>query len=167
MAPGPGVQAATPSNSCTTALPSGADYLCKTYQIGRAKAGWSKSGPFDHIGQHLYIDQGGATSSPRISEFLQDVRQTYLAFEGSSTPKRTEITEFGWNTLNAGVSQTVQSQNLRTSYSTFRSTSFVRRAFWFRTQDLPWDGHGLIDFEWDGTAVPKGSFAAYQESAAF
>jgi hypothetical protein len=153
--------------TCTSTVPSGADYLCQTYLMGRARAQWRNSGPFDQIGQHLYIDQGGPTSAAKVAQFLSDVRQTYVAFEGSATAKKTEITEFGWNTLSTGITQPVQAQNLTTAYSTYRTTPYVRRAFWFRTQDLPWDEHGLIAFESNGTAQPKPSFAAYQQSAAY
>jgi hypothetical protein len=159
------------SSTCTSMVPSGADYLCQTYQMGIAKARWNRSsGPFDQIGQHLYVDQGGPTSAGKISRYLQDVRQTYLAFEGRTTGKRTEITEFGWNTYNLSPLETaeaVQADNLRIAYVNFRGTSYVRRAFWFRTQDLPWDGHGLMGFEWDGPAQPKPAMMAYQQTAVF
>jgi hypothetical protein len=153
--------------TCASAVPSRADYLCQTYRMGFAHAHWDRSAPFDHVGQHLYIDQGGATSSVNIAQFLNDVRQTYQAFEGRASSKQTEITEFGWNTLNPGVTEAIQASNLTTAYTTFRSTPYVRRAFWFRTQDLPWDGYGLIGFEWEGAAIPKPAFTAYQQTAVF
>ncbi len=164
---GPLAQAAGAPTSCATAIASGADYLCQTYQVGRAKAGWATAGPFDHIGQHLYIDQGGATSSAKVAQYLKDVRQMYVAFEGTATPKKTEVTEFGWNTLNTGLTQVVQAQNLKKAFGTFRSTSYVRRGFWFRTQDLPWDGYGLVAFESGDTSAPKIAFTIYQQTAVF
>jgi hypothetical protein len=153
--------------SCTTSIPSGADYLCQTYVVGRSRAGWGRSGPFDHIGEHLYVDQGGVTSAANISQFLSDVRRIYVGFEGTSTAKRTELTELGWNTLAGGITPAIQAQNLTTAYQDFHSTAYVRRAFWFRTQDLPWDGYGLIGFESNGTATPKPAYTAYQQSAVY
>jgi hypothetical protein len=135
--------------------------------MGLAWAHWHRSGPFDSVGQHLYVDQGGTTSSTKITQFLNDLRAAYLVFEGRGTSKQTEVTEFGWNTLNPGLTETIQANNLAIAYTTFRSIGYVRRGFWFRTQDLPWDGYGLIGFEWDGTAVPKPAFTAYQQSALF
>jgi hypothetical protein len=49
----------------------------------------------DAIGQHLYIDQGGLTTSSKVASYLQDVRNAYVAFEGAATPKKTQVTEFG------------------------------------------------------------------------
>src|SRR5262249_26152047 len=94
---GSGAARAAPGGACTRRVPSGADYPCNTYRMGQQKAGWSAGAyPLDGIGQHLYIDQGGLTSGSKITRYLQDVRNAYVAFEGTKTAKKTEITEFGW-----------------------------------------------------------------------
>jgi hypothetical protein len=156
--------------ACSSSVSSGADYLCHTYLMGQSKAGWRAGAyPLDRIGQHLYIDQGGLTSAAKVTSYLQDVRNAYLAFEGSATPKKTEVTEFGWVADPTSTTSTRdasnQAQNVRTAYTTFRSTSYVSRADYFVAQDVPEGGvfYGLV--QGDGTTKP--AFAAYQASAVF
>ena len=56
-------------------------------------------------------------------------------YEGTNTPKKTFITEFGWETTNSananGVSQAVQDTNLVTSFSAIKATPYVQMAIWF------------------------------------
>jgi hypothetical protein len=151
---------------CAAAVPdgadSGADYLCATYRMGIARAGW-KSGayPFDHLAQHLYLDIGDATTSEKIGQYLQDLRGAYLAYEGAQSPKKIVVTEVGWTT--EFVSAATQAANLQSAYEAFGQTSYVARAFWFSVQDVPEGNlfYGLVDT--NGSAKP--SFAAYQEHA--
>jgi hypothetical protein len=159
------------ATACPSAQNSGADYLCYTYTFGRKTAGWrSGAYPLDSIGQHLYIDQAGLTTPTKITAFLQDVRSAYVAFEGTSTPKKTEVSEFGWvanpssPTFNTDAAN--QSQNVRTAYTTFRSTTYMARADYFTAQDVPEGNifYGLV--EGDGTTY-KPAFSAYQTSAAY
>jgi hypothetical protein len=148
--------------TCQSVVTSGADYLCATYEMGIRLAGWRLgSYPFDELSQHLYVDQGGPTSAAKITTYLQDVRNAYLAYEGVGSPKRVHITEFGWTT--AGVTPELQAQNLRTAYDTFRQTRHVGRAYWFSIQDAPEANlyHGLVD----GSGVRKPAFGAYESIA--
>jgi hypothetical protein len=162
---------ATPA-TCTSSVPSGADYLCNTYRMGQQKAGWKAGAyPMDAIGQHLYIDQGGLTSASKITSYLQGVRSAYLAFEGAATAKKTQVTEFGWvadprNTATYPTAGNNQAQNVQTAYATFRSTSYVSRADYFATQDVPEGNvfYGLV--QGDGTTY-KPAFATYQTAAAY
>src|SRR4051812_25373000 len=89
----------------------------------------------------MYIDQGGVTTSSKVTNYLQDVRNAYIAFAGMATLKRTQVTEFGWpaepNSSNYGSAAANQAQNVQTAYTTFRSTSFVTRADYFTVQDVP------------------------------
>src|SRR5205085_4711544 len=89
----------------------------------------------DALGQHLYIDQAIGTSSSKLTKYLKTVRDAYVAFEGTSTAKKTVITEVGWTT--ASVSQTTQANNLKIAYSTFKKTNYVKNAYWFDLQDIP------------------------------
>jgi len=157
--------------TCTSSVPSGADYLCNTYTSGRKNAGWKAGAyPLDRVGQHLYIDQSGTTSSSKISAYLQDVRNAYVAFEGSSTAKRTELTEFGWvaNPSSATFSADAanQASNVTTAYTTFHSTPYVARADYFVAQDVPEGNvfYGLV--EGDGTTY-KPAFQSYVSAAAY
>ena len=167
---GPGRAAPAPV-TCTSSVPSGADYLCNTYSMGRQKAGWRAGAyPLDGIGQHLYVDQGGLTTSAKIASYLQDVRAAYVAFEGAATPKKTEVTEFGWvadpSSATYPTDAANQAQNIQTAYTTFRATAYVSRADYFVAQAVPEGSvfYGLV--QGDGTTY-KPAFAAYQSAAGY
>jgi hypothetical protein len=160
-----------PAITCGSSVPSGADYLCNTYAIGQQKASWGAGAyPLDGIGQHLYIDQGGTTSSAKITTYVGDVRNAYIAFESATTPKKIEITEFGWVAEPSSPDYTTaaayQAQNVQTAYTTFRGISYVSRADYFAAQDVP---EGLVFYglvQGDGQTF-KPAFGAYQTYAAF
>jgi hypothetical protein len=153
---------------------SGSDYITAMYNQGLAKAGWSSvkqtlgSYPLDAIGQHLYIDQGRTTSTSKITNYLNAIRQAYVAFEGSATPKNTVVTEFGWTT--AAVSQSVQANNLQLAYTAFKEATYVKNAYWFNIQDVP-EANQSFGLQTGGTASDqyqgehKPSFASYQQYA--
>jgi hypothetical protein len=150
--------------NCPSTVPSGGDYLCSTYSIGRQVAGWQQgAGPFDAVGQHLYVDQAAATSSSTVQKYLNDLRKIYTTFGGDPSSKQTDVTEFGWST--GSISPSLQAQNLRTAYQTFKRTSYLGHAYWYRTQDLgvAADYYGLVDT--NGNQKP--SFAAYQQDATY
>ena len=128
--------------TCASSVDSGADYLCLTYAAGISSAGWIAGAyPLDRIGQHLYIDQGDATSPARLTSYVDDVRQAYLEYEGSDTSKPIEITEIGWfadpSDPAFAAAEARQAENLRIAYATFSSLPFVSRAYWFNVQDVP------------------------------
>ena len=140
---------------------SGADYLQQTYTQGRALAGWSPAGaPLDAVGQHVYVDQGGATSPANISRVLDEVRGAYTAAEPGRPSLQTHVTEVGWRSDTLGVQ--VQASNLRTAYQVFGNTRYVARAYWFVVRDTPGQAaYGLAD----EAGVPKPAFQAYQTYA--
>lgn len=164
----------TAAVSCET-VPSGADYLCATYEMGKTKARWdayrSANGtyPLDHVGQNLYLDQGGPTSSRKLTAHLDELRRAYARHEGDQTAKKTWVQEVGWpsSPRTGGVTPDVQARNLRTAFDTFRSIGYIGRAFWFHVQDVPEAQpslfHGLVD----GGGVKKPVFGAYQASAGY
>jgi hypothetical protein len=85
------------SSACAETRPSGAAYLCDLYVMGRAEAGWPRdASPLDHVGLHLYVDQGSVTSTSKLGAYLQEIHTAYTAYEGSNTAKRIEMTEAGW-----------------------------------------------------------------------
>jgi hypothetical protein len=162
------------TSGCPNTLPSGSTYLCQTYYMGRTQADWRSTIPFDDVGLHLYLDLGGTTAAAKISTFLRDVRQAYTFANGNSSVRRTQVTEFGWPTTadwaepGSGLDPAVQAQNLRTAYQVFRQDTTVARAYWFRTQDLPWDGYGLVTWTADTTPGGEGrkaAFSVYQQAA--
>jgi len=155
------------TSSCPSTLSTGGDYLCATNDAGIARAKWQKGRyPFDHVGQHLYVDQGGTTSAAKVSSYLDDIRTVYLKYEGKRTPKQTHLTEFGWQTPpQVGISEATQATNLQTAYDTFRQKSYVGRAYWFSIQDVVASNLYFGLLRDDGSEKP--AFATYQTAAAY
>jgi hypothetical protein len=164
--------------TCSSSVPSGADYLCDTYHAGIKLAGWTTPYPFDQVGQHFYIDLGLSTKSVKIASFLEDVHRAYVAFEGAATPKQIHVTEFGWIADPASSRYTgdasLQAENLRTAYTTLANASFVARGYWFAVQDIEEAGQffGLVrnnyrsgDTSAANLAQRKPAFANYQQYA--
>ncbi len=148
----------------------GDSYLRATYRQGKAFAKWEDdlrtygSYPLDTIGQHIYVDQWGSTSSAIIKSFLDAVHNAASQNEPPPFRKPTVVTEIGWNTAN--VSESIQASNLAVSFDVINQTSYVTRAIWFNTQDQDIVPTG---FNWglyhlDGT--PKPSCKAFQERSA-
>jgi hypothetical protein len=149
---------------CPTGVPSGADYLCATYEMGLRHGGWQDGNyPFDHVGQHLYIDGGSVTSEEKLRMYLEEIRDAYLQYEGAETRKTTYITEFGWSTKD--LSQELQAENLMIAFDTFRQVEYVARAYWFHAQDVP--EAGLFFGLTDAAGKKKKAFDVYQEVAAY
>ena len=152
----------TTGSACPSTIPGGGDYLCATYTMGWQVAGWTKgAGPFDAVGQHLYVTQGSAVNSNTIQRYLGDLRTVYVNYGGDPPARQSHVTEFGWSTASVGTSQ--QAHNLQVAYQTFKSTSYVARGYWYRTQDLGVDNdfYGLLTT--NGAAKP--AFTAYQQYA--
>ncbi len=136
---------------------SGAQYLRSTYQQGITYAGWQSGGyPFDAIGQHIYIDQGGSTTASHLSNVLSQVRTAYVQFASASLS--TEITEIGWQT--SSVLPSVQAANLKLCYDTCAGLSYVRSFYWFSVQDVP--ESQLLFGLYAGDGSPKTVLSTYQ-----
>ncbi len=122
-----GYKAKAGGGSCPSTVPSGGDYLCSTYSMGWQYGGWTKgAGPFDAVGQHMYINQGTTTSTGAIQKYLNDLRKVYTTYGGDPSSKQTHVTEFGWST--GSVSPSVQAHNLQTAYQAFKGNQ-LRRAW--------------------------------------
>jgi hypothetical protein len=122
--------------------PAGADYLNDTYNVGinyTGKFAWAKNTygtyPLDAVGQHIYINQGGSVSTTWFGTYLDYVRNVVTNWEGSGSPKKTWLTEFGWQTN--WVSESTQSSNLNASYNVFKGKSYAAGALWFQMDDNP------------------------------
>ncbi len=143
--------------------PAGADYLGQTYDQGIAggKFGWARlhcgGYPLDGVGQHIYLNQGGAVSTSWFAKYLDLVHGVLTRYEGAASPKPTWLTEVGWT--NAGVDESVQAANLTQALTTARGKSYVRSLLWFQLDDGPGFRYGL--FRSDGSAKPAlGRFRA-------
>jgi len=143
--------------------------------MGLARAEWKRPYPFDEIGQHFYIDQAGTTKAGTVADYLHDLHTAVLAYEGSNSKKRTEVTEFGWvadyrsSTYTADEAR--QAQNLQTTYTVLRATTYVTRGYWFSVQDVEEGNvfYGLVENNYGTSAAnliqAKPAFLAYQEYA--
>jgi hypothetical protein len=162
------------ASRCPSVLPSGGEYLCATYDMGRTKAGWTPGrSPFDHVGQHLYIKQQGAVTEKDLTNYLADLRKVYTVYGGQAS-MQTHVTAFGWRT--DAVNASIQARNLRVAYTTFQSLSpsrggYVARAFWFRTRDEENPPYNPGYFDYYGLTDPSGglkpAFTTYQRYAAY
>ena len=152
-----------------TAASSGADYVTQTYAQGKRLAGWDTiktitgSYPLDSIGQHLYIDGYAKTTASKIRTALKYIRDAYVQGEGGNTTKKTTITEFGWSTKN--VSERIQSSNVQTAYTEYKSTSYIQNAYWFFLRDE--SGSGLYFGLLRPDSSQKPSWSAYQTYATY
>lgn len=95
---------------------------------------------FDAIGEHIYINQGNATSGANIQAACDNIRNVYVPIIGGSY--KTWITEIGWTT--GSVTQAIQAGNLQTAYQTLQSLPYVVHSFWFKIFDDA-GGFGLYD----------------------
>lgn len=121
---------------------AGADYLDSTYDVGINRTGkfaWAHgtygSYPLDAIGQHIYINQGGAVSTSWFGTYLDYVHNILTKWEGAGSTKKTWLTEFGWTT--ASVNESRQSSNLNSAYGVIKAKSYVLCGLWFQLDDNP------------------------------
>ena len=157
---------------------AGGQYLDDTYSTGTnvVKGGsfaHTKSNygayPLDGVGQHIYITIGGLVTSNSFRQYEDWVHSALTKYEGTSSPKKTFITEFGWQTTNSsnanGVSAAVQDTNLITAFSTIAATPYVQTAIWFQWADNPAGGlwYGVVD----SSGNPKQSYPDYERAERF
>ena len=150
---------------------AGATYLSNTYSTGVNVSSWSwiranaGSYPLDHIGHHLYVNQGGDVNSSTLTQYLTWIRNVYVAYEGSTTPKKIFETELGWTT--ASVSESVQASNITTAYNVMRGTSYVGSAVWFYLQDAPGLNYGIYRSSGLNSTDRKTGYTSYSNATAY
>ncbi len=130
------------------------DYASQLYSLGPwdwMQANYGRRYPWDAFGYHIYIDQGGATSSAHIQEYLGAV-ESLMAAQSDGAP--IWITEFGWQSPSA-ISDAQQASNIDTALATFEADTHVGRTFVFKVDD--YDDWGLFDAAWN----PKPSVTTY------
>jgi fibronectin type 3 domain-containing protein len=157
---------------------AGGQYLDDTYSTGTnvLKGGsfaHTKSNygayPLDGIGEHIYITIAGLVSSNSFRQYEDWVHSALTKYEGTSSPKKTFITEFGWQTTNSsnanGVSAAVQDTNLVTAFRAINAAPYVQTAIWFQWADNPAGGmwYGVVD----SAGNPKPSYPDYQRYERF
>ena len=109
--------------------------------------------PWDAFGYHVYVDQGGATSSGHLAQYL-DAIQAAKTTANDATPLW--ITEFGWQ---APMNMTLadQTSNLDIALSAFEARSDVARTFVFKLDD--YDDWGIFNADFS----PKPAVATFQQ----
>lgn len=135
-------------------------YIPNFISYGINSVPWSGT-PFDFAGEHIYIDQGTTTTSAHMQTACDVIHNAFTTALG--TAMSMWITEVGWTI--ASVSEQVQSSNLQTAYQTFKSNSYITRAFWFNNSDVPGSGqqYGLSN----SSGTPRLSLSAYRQYAQF
>jgi MYXO-CTERM domain-containing protein len=122
------------------------DYAQQVYQLGPwdwMQANYGRRYPWDGFGYHIYIDQGGATSSAHILQYVDAIQQLKVQ-ETDYVPLW--ITEFGWQSP-MPLTDAQQAANLDTALTTFESRGDVARTFVFKVDDYAkW---GIFDGSWN------------------
>ncbi len=157
------------NGGATTADNSGAPYLRDVYERGlHGQANWDGvrralgSYPLDAVGQHPYVDQGGACTGDHIRAYLGWLHGTIEDDEGRCSAKPLYVTEVAWSTTM--VSPEVQATNLGMLYDACAQTPYVAARLWFELLDNPFAQlyYGVLDPHW----TRKPAFAAFQRIAA-
>jgi hypothetical protein len=131
------------------------DYAQQVYANGVwdwMQANEGRRYPWDGFGYHIYIDQGGATSSAHVLQYVDAIQQLKVQ-QSDDVPLW--ITEFGWQApKNMGEAQ--QAANLDTALGALESRGDVARTFVFKVDD--YDDWGIFTSTW----TAKAAVATYQ-----
>ncbi len=131
------------------------DYAQQLYASGVwdwMQANVGRRYPWDGFGYHVYIDQGGATSSAHLLQYIDAIQQ--LKVEQSDYVPLW-ITEFGWQAPK-NMTPAQQAANIGTALATFEARGDVARTFVFKVDD--YDDWGIFDGSW----AAKPAVATYQ-----
>jgi hypothetical protein len=117
------------------------DYMQQVYDLGPwdyLEANYGRRYPWDAFGYHIYIDQGGATTSQHIGQYLDAIAALRAQYSDASP---VWITEFGWQAPSV-VSEAQQAANIDLALTTFESRSEIERTFVFKVDD--YDDWGIF-----------------------
>ncbi len=150
-----------------------APYFSQVYSNGINNLGWTDvknltgSYPLDGIGYHIYIAQG-ATDEPTIKnkmdENLNAIWNTITSYEGTSTPKKLWISEFGWRVSYVGT-EAAQANNLEMSFGILLPDKRIQLATWFCLKDFDGDGYGIFRQSGTTDADKKQSWFSFNKIA--
>lgn len=133
---------------------SGANYLQNVYTYGK----WTTyTTPFDAVGLHVYLDQGGTLAPQNLMRELLEHFAVDVTNEGRTRWKSVYVTESGWTT--AAVSGQTQASNVAALLAQLRSIPYLKAVLNYQLRDS--DQHyGL--YNGDGSAKP--SLSAFQQA---
>ncbi len=144
---------------------NGTSYFHAVHNKGQAYHNWGSTRPYDHVGYHLYIDQGGPTTKAAILSRLSSFRSAVNSWGGSA--KKIWITEAGWQSAwlsdDLEEGEQIQASNLALLYQVGHDNQTalgLGPIFWYRINDYGSTTWGLMDVN-----GRKPSFIAFQENA--
>ena len=129
-----------------------APYFGDVYTEGIQNLGWSDlktnygTYPLDGIGYHIYVAQGttnATTIQQKMNGNLDAIWGVITANEGTETPKKLWISEFGWRTDSVG-GETEQARNMQTGFDLLLADTRIQLAVWFCLKDFPNGYYGLF-----------------------
>ena len=130
---------------------SGAAYLRQVYAAVRRQS--AAPPPFDLVGQHYYLDQGGVLRPDTLQDALGLLRGVIADNEGTGSGRAVCITEASWES--PPLAGADQATNLQTLFELCDRSGMVRTTCWFLLRDNPAARlhHGLCAA--DGTRKPS------------
>jgi hypothetical protein len=123
-------------------LDLGGPYLTQVFNAGTQQWNWTairqQTGnyPFDGVGIHIYIAQGYEADSEvtrLCKRNLDSVYSALTALEGTQTPKKMFLTEFGWNSFY--TNEQVQAQKMDVAFDLLKADTRIAQAHWFTLTD--------------------------------
>ena len=128
-----------------------APYFQDVANAGKSQLHWENvktltgSYPLDGLGYHIYVRQG--SSDPvdirnKMKSNLDSIWEAFTDLEGAGTHKKIYVSELGWTT--DYVTETVQADNLDTSFNFLRQDSLVQLVIWFCLKDFPSGHYGIF-----------------------
>lgn len=130
-----------------------ADYLAATYDAGRNQLAWdythavTGSYPLDGIGYHLYVAQGGDSSTGDVAAAMQAnlgaLWSVVAANEGDDTGVQIWVSEYGFRANLVG--DLGQADRLATGLDAMRDFGHVALGVYFNLRDFPDNAWGVYD----------------------
>ncbi len=132
---------------------NGASFWQQTIQAGRASHGWDQIKalygmyPYDGIGVHYYIREGGETPAETVSGIKASadaMNKVTRALEGVNHTKKFYCSEFGFRDDYTGSREATVAK-MEACYDFFEGDSRYAQAHWFSLKDFPGTYYGLYE----------------------
>lgn len=153
-------------------LDNAASYFQGVIDAGKDDLHWNEvktktgSYPLDGLGYHIYVKQGSSDPSDirnKMKSNLDAIWGVFKGLEGEATPKKIYVSEVGWTT--DYVTETVQADNLDTTFNYLRDDSRIRLAVWFCLKDFPSGHYGIFRESGLGLSDRKPSWYRFYNQA--